>query len=164
LTEPLTHTPPRTAPGPTADPPTDSLLEQLKGLARDLLSMVSDRVELLSLELQRAAQALFQIVALVVATAILGVTVWLALWAALITVLMQAGLPLLAALLLVIGINSLAIAAAAARVRGLLPRLGLPATQRHLTVSPDPRPRPSSAEMPTDERSPASAAGQPVAH
>jgi uncharacterized membrane protein YqjE len=164
LTHPLTDTSPRAAPGPAADTPPDSLLEQLKSLARELRGLVSDRVELLSLELQRAAQALFQIVALVVAMAILGVTVWLALWAALITLLMQVGLPLLAALLLVIGINGLAIAVAVARVSRLLPRLGLPATQRHLTVSPDPHPHPSSAEMPTDERSPASAAGQSVAH
>ena len=129
--------------------PPDSLLQQLKGLARELPGLVSDRVELLTLELHRAAQSLVQIVVLTVAIAILGVTVWFALWAALISVLVQqAGLPLLAALLLTVGINGLVIAAAVGRVRKLLPRLQLPATRRHLMVSPNPR-----QEEPADERS-----------
>ena len=133
-----------------ADAISPSLLQQLKGLARELPGLVSDRVELLSLELQRATQALMQIVVLTVAIGILGVTVWFALWAALISLLVQAGLPLLAALLLTTGINALAIALAVARVRRLLPRLTLPATQRHLMVSPDPGLPP---EGPADERS-----------
>lgn len=127
------------ATSPETPPPAPSLLQQLQALAGELPGLVSDRVELLSLELKRAAQSLVQVVALTVAIAILGVTVWLALWAALIGLLMASGLPLLAALLLTIGINLIAIAAAVARVRRLLPRLQLPATRRHLTVSPDPR-------------------------
>jgi uncharacterized membrane protein YqjE len=128
---------------PETPAPDLSLLKQLQALAGELPRLVSDRVELLSLELQRAAQSLVQVVALTVAIAILGVTVWLALWAALIGLLMMAaGLPLLAALALTIGINLVAIAVAVARVRRLLPRLQLPATRRHLTVPPDPRPSP----------------------
>lgn len=128
-----------------AEPP--SLLQQLQGLARELPRLVSDRVELLSLELQRATQSLVQIVVLVVAIAILGVTVWLTLWAALIGLLVHAaGLPLLAALLLTVGINAIVIAIAVARVRQLLPRLQLPATRRHLTVPPDPSPEPRADE------------------
>ncbi|MEO6276498.1 phage holin family protein [Roseateles sp.] len=157
---PETPAPPGTS-GPGASAPPDSLLQQLKGLARELPGLVSDRVELLALELQRATQALFHIVALVVAIAILGVTVWLALWAALISLLMQAGLPLLAALLLTIGINGLVIAVAVARMHKLMPRLALSATQRHLTVPPDPR---HSHETHADERSPVPAAGQHVSH
>jgi len=134
--------------GAGASPPPDSLLQQLKGLARELPGLVSDRVELLSLELQRAAQSLVQIVALTVAIAILGVTVWFALWAALISLLVHGGLPLLAALLLTAGINGLVIAVAVGRVCKLLPRLQLPATRRHLMVSPNP-----CSENPPDERS-----------
>ncbi|RZL31082.1 MAG: phage holin family protein [Rubrivivax sp.] len=141
LTEPMTDTPPPAAKGAAAPP---SLLQQLQGLARELPRMLSDRVELLALELQRAAQSLVQIVVLVVAIAILGVTVWLTLWAALVTVLVHAGLPLLAALLLTIAINVVVIALAVARVRRLLPRLQLPATRRHLTVAPDPSPTPET--------------------
>jgi hypothetical protein len=55
-------------------------LTSLQGLLRELTGLVSDRVELLSLELQRAGQVLAQIVALIVGAAILGMTAWLALW------------------------------------------------------------------------------------
>lgn len=148
MTEPITEPSPSGSSGTlgagdsAAEPP--SLLQQLQGLARELPKLVSDRVELLSLELQRAAQSLVQIVVLVVAIAILGVTVWLTLWAALVSVLVHAGLPLLAALLLTIGINGLVIAGAVARVRALLPRLQLPVTRRHLTVAPDRSPSPEA--------------------
>jgi len=133
---------------PGADSIAPSLLQHLKALASELPGLVSDRVELLTLELQRAAQSLVQIVMLTVAIAILGVTVWFALWAALISLLLHGGLPPLAALLLTVAINTLVIAVAVARVRKLLPRLQLPATRRHLMVSPNPAP-----EAPPDERS-----------
>lgn len=118
-----------------------SLLDQVHALWRELPGLVSDRVELLSLELQRAAQALLQIVALTVAVAILGVTAWLMLWAAAVHLLVQAGMSPPLALLLAIALNGLAIALALLRVRRLLPRLKLPATRRHLMISPDPRPQ-----------------------
>ena len=85
--------------------------------------------------------------------------------AALITLLMQAGLPLLAALLLVIGINGLAIAVAVASIRGLLPRLGLPATPAPpdlVARSPHPSFFHRDAQQMNAPLSPA--AGQPVAH
>ena len=160
MTEPATDTPPPGTPADGANPPPASLLQQLKALAGELPRLVSDRVELLSLELQRAAQSLLQVVMLIVAVAILGVTVWLALWAAVTVLLMQAGLPLLAALLLTMAVNGVVIVVALARVRRLLPRLALPATRRHLMVSPDPRPSPENRP---DERSAAPVAGQPVA-
>ncbi|MFG6432192.1 phage holin family protein [Roseateles sp. LYH14W] len=137
------------------------MLDQVKSLACELPGLLSDRVELLALEVQRAAQALMQMVALVVAIAILGVTVWLALWVALVNVLMQAGVPLLGALLLAIALNGSVIVLAVARVRRLLPRLGLPATRRHLTVPPNPSPSP---ETRPDECSVAPVASQPAAH
>ncbi|WP_235532007.1 phage holin family protein [Pelomonas sp. Root1237] len=132
-----------------ADSPQDQpapLLEQLQSLWRELPGLVSDRVELLSLELQRAVQALAQIVALMVAVAILGVTVWLVLWAGVIRLLVAAGLPLEVALLLAIAVNGLAIVLALQRVRSLLPRLRLPATRRHLMLAPDPQPNEASDE------------------
>lgn len=122
-------------PAPTDTPdeaPPASLTRQLHALLRDLPGLFSDRVELLSLELQRAARALAQIVALVVAVAILGVTAWLLLWAGVIRLLMAAGLTLEGALLVGLLINVGVIAWALRRMRGLLPRLALPATRRHL--------------------------------
>lgn len=127
-----------------AEPP--SLLQQIQALARELPGLVSDRVELLSLELQRAAQTLLHVMALIVVSAILGVTVWLALWAALIALLMEAGLALLPALLLTIVANGVVIGGLLLRVRGLLPRVALPATRRHLMVAP----APSSCEQGPD--------------
>ena len=146
MSEAFTDTPADAATAANAaEPP--SLLQQLQTLAHELPKLVSDRVELLSLELQRATQSLMQIVALMVAIAILGVTVWLTLWAALIGLLVHAaGLPLLAALLLSAGFNAVVIAIAVARVRQLLPRLQLPATRRHLTVLTDPSPEPRADE------------------
>lgn len=132
-----------------ADSPQDPaapLLEQLQSLWRELPGLVSDRVELLSLELQRAVQALAQIVALMVAVAILGVTAWLVLWAGAIRLLVAKGMPWEAALLLAIVINGLAIVAALQRVRSLLPKLRLPATRRHLMLTPDPQPTEASDE------------------
>jgi len=156
LTEPHPSPPAPGTPGPEPQPPAASLTDQLQALWRELPGLFSDRVELLSLELQRAMQALAQIVVLVVAIAVLGVTAWLVLWAVLIQLLVVAGLPMLVALLVAIAVNGLAIVLALQRVRGLLPRLKLPATRRHLMISPDPEP--PTQESP-DERS---AAGQPV--
>lgn len=159
---PAPGTPDPGVPGRGAAPA--SLLDQVKSLAGELPGLVSDRVELLALEVQRAAQALMQVVALVVVIAILGVTVWLAMWVALINVLMHAGMPLLGALLLAIALNGIVIVVALARVRGLLPRLGLPATRRHLTVSPNPSPlSENDPENRPDERSVAPLASQPAA-
>lgn len=160
MAEPVHGTPPGTAiPERAAEPA--PLLEQLQTLWQALPGLVSDRVELLSLELQRAARALAQIVALVVAMAILGVTAWLVLWAGVIHLLVVAGLPMLAALLLVIGANGLAIVVALARVRSLLPKLSLPATRRHLMIAPDPQP---PVQEPHQEGRDERTAGQAVAH
>lgn len=60
---------PATAPGtPGPDAHAEPLLKTLQALLRDLPGLFTDRVDLLSLELQRAAQALTQIVVLVVHT------------------------------------------------------------------------------------------------
>ena len=161
MTEPIPETPPPGTPGPGARVAPASLRRQLKALWRELPGLLSDRVELLSLELQRAGQSLAEIVVLLVGVAILGVTGWLVLWAALVALLVSLGLNVLWALLLVVAINGLGVLLALQRVRRLLPRLKLPATRRHLMVSPDPTPR--STEDPADDSPAASAAGQPVA-
>jgi uncharacterized membrane protein YqjE len=97
--------------------------------------LVSDRIELLSLELERAGQALARIVVYVVAAAVLGVTAWLAAWAVVFMLLLMAGLPPVAALALVLLFNALAAWLALRRARKSVGLLSLPATRRHLTVS-----------------------------
>lgn len=160
MTEPIADTPPPGSSGPAQRAAPPSLRRQLQALWRELPGLLSDRVELLSLELQRAGQSLAEIVVLLVGVAVLGVTAWLVLWAALIALLVSLGLHLLWALLLAIAINGLGVVLALQRVRRLLPRLKLPATRRHLMVSPDPTPHPTKDHA--DDSPAASAAGQPV--
>ena len=109
----------------------------------ELPGLISDRIELLSLELQRAGQVLAQIVALIVAAAILAVTAWLALWGGVMVALIGAGLHWTAASLIVLVINLGACGWAVARVRALAPLLQLPATRRHLTLKQPPTASPS---------------------
>lgn len=155
---PASHT------GGGAAPPTD-MIAALRGLLRELPGLVSDRVELLSLELQRAGQVLAQIVALIVAAAILGVTAWLALWGGVVLALIAIGLHWAVASLIVLCINLVACWAAVARVRTLAPLLRLPATRRHLTLSPSPS-GPTASSQPTapspDEPAPEFTARVPV--
>ena len=132
-----THAPPEESARTEAP---ESMLQSLQSIARELPALISDRVDLLSLELQRAGRALAQIVALIVAGAILGITAWLVLWAAIVAGLAALGMPLAAALLLAVLLNLGAAAWALMRVRKLVPSLGLPATRRHLMVSPSTQP------------------------
>ena len=124
---------PPIAPDADRRTPPESLAEQLSTLVRELPGLFSDRVELLSLELQRAAIALAQIVALVVLIAILGMTVWLAMWGAVISALVAAGMAVGWALAGTLLVNLIAACWAGVCIRRLLPRVSLPATRRHLT-------------------------------
>lgn len=121
-------------PGAAPEP----LLQTLLSLGRELPGLLSDRVELLALELQRAGAALLQIVVLLVAAAILGVTVWLVLWAGIVALLLALGLQLPSALLILLLFNAGTAWLVVRRVRALLPRLRLSATHRHLMLSPPP--------------------------
>lgn len=125
------------------------LLGQMWG---DLPGLLNDRVELLSLELQRAGNALVQIVVMTLAAAILGLTAWLVLWAALVMALVAAGLAPVWSLAIALLVNLAAAAWAVMRARSLLPLLRLPATRRHLMISPSPTPRAGSTETPPHDR------------
>ena len=149
------------AAGPGDDP--DSLLQTFVSLWRELPGLLSDRVELLSLELQRAGAALMQIVVLLVVAAILGVTAWLVLWGGIVALLLHAGLPLPGALLILLLFNAGAAWLVVRRVRALLPRLALPATRRHLMLSPAPEPRSNPTDARDERPDDPAAAGQPAA-
>ena len=105
-----------------------------------LPGLLNDRIELLSLELQRAGSALAQVVLLIVVGGILGVTAWLLLWAVIVGALVDAGWHSALALSAAMGVNLAAAAWAGLRARRLLPLLRLPATRRHLMISPAPPP------------------------
>lgn len=112
----------------------EPLPQFLLGLLQALPALVSDRVELLSLELRRAGDALATITLLVVAATILGMTAWFGLWALLVGVLIAAGVQSMPALLLAIGVNLGVALLALLLARSKVRLLGLPATRRHLTV------------------------------
>ena len=137
-----------------APPRPEPLLQVLRDLLRELPGLIGDRVELASLELRRAGEALVKITVLVVGAAILGVTAWLALWAVLVALLAQLGLHPLPALMLAVAANFAVAAWAVLRARALLRLLGLPATRRHLNFSPSAPPAEPAARAPVDERHP----------
>lgn len=148
-------------PGPGSS---SSLLATVQALWRDLPGLLNDRVELLSLELQRAGAALVQIVVLLIAAAILIVTAWLVLWGGVAFGLVALGLHPALASLLVLGLNLGAAVGAAWRVRHLLPQLALPATRRHFHIVPSARPSTGAAPTPPPrhEQPPPDAAPAPL--
>ena len=101
-------------------------------LVAALPGLVSDRLQLLALELHRAARSLVQITALILIAAILCTTAWLALCSGLGLALVAQGVSWPLALLAVLLLNLALAWAAVRRVRRLLVNLGLPATRRHL--------------------------------
>ncbi|WP_157267769.1 phage holin family protein [Azohydromonas aeria] len=127
----------------------DSLLDNVKQLLRDLPGLVSDRVHLLALELKRSGLALAQMVGLVVAAGVLLCTAWLALWTGIGIALVEAGLAWGWTLVLILLLNLGAAWLAIKRVLALARFLALPATMRRLTLStPTPPSRRGAAEAP----------------
>ena len=138
-----------------AAPQPPALSDSLQGLLRELPGLVSDRVELLSLELHRSGLALSRIVALVLMAALLGGTAWLMLWVLAIGALvLAAGLHWALALGLALLLNLVGAWLALAQVRRLAALLPLQATRRHLMfAAPEIAANPTTGE--TDARAPA---------
>src|SRR5471032_329305 len=122
---------------PTPPPATPdevvSLPKAVSALFADLPGLLTDRVHLLSLELQRASNALAQMVALGVLAAILFATAWITLWVGLAAAFLAVGLAWPWIVLLVLFVNLSAAGWAVMRVKALAPLLALPATLRRLT-------------------------------
>ena len=125
------------APTPPEGPPDEivSLPKAVGALFADLPGLLTDRVKLLSLELQRAGAALGQMVALGLLAAILVATAWLAFWVGLAAAFLALGVKWPWIVLLVLFINLSAAAWAVMRVKALAPLLALPATLRRLSDS-----------------------------
>ncbi len=119
------------------------------GLLSELPGLVSDRVELLSLELQRAGLALLHMVCLGLVLTVLGMSGWLIVWALLMIGMVAVGLSWAMALGVALLVHGLLGWWAVNRIRRLLPTLGLPATRRQLTFK-----APVPPEETLDETSP----------
>ena len=111
-----------------------SLLDLVQNLLHELPGLISDRVELLSLELSRAGAAMAKIAALTVAVAILGITAWAALWVGVVMGLLALDWHWALALGVVILANAGVAAWALLQMRRLSGLLKLRATRRHLTL------------------------------
>lgn len=112
----------------------------LGGMLGELRGMFADRVELLSLELQRAGLALVHIAFLGLALTVLGLTGWFLLWGLLIAALVLAAeLHWVLALLLALAVHALLAGWVVYRIKHLLPTLSLPATRRRLVFEPLPQ-------------------------
>jgi hypothetical protein len=110
-----------------------STLQSLLDVLGELPGVVSDRVELLALEVRRATQALTRMVALAVIAALLLCTAWLALWTGAAYGAIQAGLPWGWALSIVILANVATAFLALRHALSLSRLVALPATVRRLT-------------------------------
>jgi hypothetical protein len=142
----------------------DSMLHVVQDIWREIPGLLSDRVELLTLELKRAGLALARVVMLVVATVVFAVTAWLLLWGCIVAALVQVGLPFPAVLFAALVFNLLATWLAVARARALLPRLSLPATRRHLMLGHSNPPDSTAARpAPHEHPDPFNPASQPAA-
>jgi uncharacterized membrane protein YqjE len=127
------------APTPPEGPPDEivSLPKAIGALIADLPGILTDRVRLLSLELQRASAALGQMVALGLLAAILVATAWLAFWVGIAASFLALGIAWPWIVLLVLFINLSAAIWCVMRVKRLAPLLALPATLRRLSDSDD---------------------------
>jgi uncharacterized membrane protein YqjE len=112
----------------------ESLLDLVQSIVRDLPALVGDRVELFSLEMQRATSALVKIAALAAAALLFALTAWLALWGVVVGLLLALDWHWAPANAVALLINAGAAAWALLRARSLIKLLSLPATRRHLML------------------------------
>lgn len=107
----------------------------IQGLLQEAAAALSARVHLLALELRRARDVLPKIIALLVLAAVVALTGWIALWAAVVLMLVQvAGWSPIWTMVLVLVVNLAAAGLLAWRAVAMVPLLALPATLHHFTV------------------------------
>lgn len=147
--------PPRA--GAAGPEPAPSAFEMLRALIEDIPRLIGERVHLLTLELQRAKQALIVIVVLAAVAVLLLLTSWVVIWAAIVAALIQIGLAWGWAVLIVLLINIGGAAVALGYALTLTRFLSLPATVRHLTRGNRPTIMPT--DTPFTNPGPAAASG-----
>lgn len=120
--------------------PSRSWVPLLQDLARALPGLVTDRLELLALELDRAGRSITQIMLLALLATILGVTAWVALCGAVALALVALGMSWPLATLAISVVNLLLAGTVLVRIGRLTAMVGLPATRRHLAFFVDVKP------------------------
>lgn len=113
-----------------------SLLALWHDVVHELPGLISDRVTLLSLELHRASRAFAQLAVAGVLALLFGATAWFMIWGGITAGLIEAGLHWAWAIAIAVVVNLLGAWLAVRRAIALAPRLALPATLRHMTLSP----------------------------
>ena len=123
---------------------TSSLSQLFMSLLNDIPGLVSDRVQLLALELRRARQSFVRMALLVLVAAILAATAWAAFWAFAAAVVVALGMPWYGVFALIFVLNCFAAWLAIRSAQALVGDLTLPATLRRLTLAPSPTPAPGA--------------------
>jgi hypothetical protein len=147
-----TAEPEGTASAPT---PEASLTDLIRGIWREIPGLLSDRIELLAAELDRAGLVLLHLVQLGIAMAVLGLSAWLMLWCLAVGGLVLVGLHWLAAIAAGLAVQIALMIWLFLRVKKLVPLLGLPVSRRRLRFSNAP-----SASPPPDASHPSPTSGQ----
>ena len=115
------------------------LIQQALSLWRDLPGLVGDRLELMGLEVRRAARALVTMLVLSVAAALMAMTAWALLWALLVSLMVHLGMVPWGALLIALSVNVVSAAVLVWQATLRWSQLDLPATRRHLSFGLPPR-------------------------
>lgn len=115
-----------------------SFLRPLTTLIESLPNLISDRVQLASLEIRRAGKALGLVIGCVLAGAVCLATAWIALWICISVTLVDMGVSRGVVAAAVLLVNVLMAAAALWWGWSKVHLIALPATVRQLTVSQSP--------------------------
>jgi hypothetical protein len=122
--------------GDEARRPTAGMLEEVIGTLASARAALTHFLDLLSLEARRAGVALVWMIAVGFAAAVCAVTAWLGIMAALAMWTISLGLPPVAAVILLAGLNLAACAILAYRCIGMSRDLLFPATRRQVAGAP----------------------------
>ena len=110
----------------------DGVLDSARSLWRDFTALTKDHLELALLETQRAGQSAVNMLVYAVAAALLLVTAWLGLLAAIVIGLAELGLHAGFGVLIVVALNLIGAFALYRMIRRSSKNLGFPATRRSL--------------------------------
>lgn len=137
----------RSFPSPDTNHGAAALVAALRRIVDEAPGLVSDRVRLLALELERAKDVFVALVGLFVVVVVLGLSAWLFLCVAAIASLHEAGIEWRFGAAIVAAVNLIGVALAVRMALARVPLLTLPATLRHLTLT-DPGTAAGPADIP----------------